>query len=404
MGVSHAPWVKGVLPPSFDSAAIPGGPNIPRIGANSAGVKEGVMRALPTKKASVVGLPIGRRRTDWARVGKLGAMGLGALSTAAGAVGARRAGGRLNGRTVDDAQNGNETTDKLSKGAKRAVSGPVSKVSSVVGKFTGSSGGDGEGDTDEKDKKDKKGGGGDTHLKKLRLIIKEAIDVGVPLETAYNQWTQFTELPSIMKGPQNVDQEEDDVTRWVAKIGPSRRRWTATILEQIPDERIVWESTDGTEHRGAVTFHQLDRNLTRVQVEMEYFPHGFVEKVGNIFLAARRRTRKDLRLFKHFLELAGSETGAWRGEIAADDEDSEGRDGDQFAEHEDYEPQAENEEDEHEEPEEYEDEDGDGEDEPEEYEEYEDEEEDEEEPEQQPARSRAPVRRRAPGRPRRQRA
>ena len=401
------------------------------------------MRALPTKKSTVLGLPIGRRRTDWARVGKLGAMGLGALSTAVGGVGAKRAGGRLNGRTADQAQNGDKTTDKLGKAARQTVSGPVSKVSSVVGKLTGSSGDEGQGDNDKQDKEDKKDGGGDTHLKKLRLIIKESIDVGVPLETAYNQWTQFTDLPSIMKGPQTVDQEEDDVTRWVAKIGPSRRNWTAEILEQIPDERIVWESTDGTENRGAVTFHELDRNLTRVQVEMEYFPHGFVEKVGNIFLAARRRTRKDLRLFKHFLELAGSETGAWRGEIAGGDQDEfEGQDGDQLAEREgqddedyepraedeedepedededyepraededeDYEPRAEDEEDEAEEDEDYEPQAEGEEDEPEDedeaYEEYEDEDEDEEEPEQQPARSRTPVRRRAPGRPRRQRA
>jgi uncharacterized membrane protein len=261
------------------------------------------MRALPTKQSSVLGLPIGRRRTDWVLVGKLGAMGLGAVSTAVGGVAAKRAGGRLKEQVAEQAQKGKETMEKVGKAADQAsslaesVSGPVSKVSSIVGKLTGSSG-------DE---------GGDKRVKKLRLIIKEGIDVGVPIETAYNQWTQFTEFPSIMKAPQTVDQEEDDVMRWVAKIGPSRRRWTATILERKPDERIVWESTDGTENRGVVTFHQLDRNLTRVQVEMEYFPHGFVEKVGNIFLAARRRTRKDLRLFKHYLELAGSETGTPEG-------------------------------------------------------------------------------------------
>jgi uncharacterized membrane protein len=269
------------------------------------------MRALPTKQSSVLGLPIGRRRTDWARVGKLGAMGVGAVSTAVGGVAAKRAGGRLKEQVAEQAQKGKETMEKVGKAADQAaslaetVSGPVSKVASIVGKFTGSSG-------DE----------GDKRVKKLRLIIREGIDVGVPIETAYNQWTQFTEFPSIMKAPQTVDQEEDDVMRWAAKIGPSRRRWTARILEQKPDERIVWESTDGTENRGVVTFHQLDRNLTRVQVEMEYFPHGFVEKVGNIFLAARRRTRKDLRLFKHYLELAGSETGAWPDAIADDASDA----------------------------------------------------------------------------------
>lgn len=48
------------------------------------------MKALSTKRSSVLGVPVGRRRTDWARVGKLGAAGVGALSTAAGGIGAKR--------------------------------------------------------------------------------------------------------------------------------------------------------------------------------------------------------------------------------------------------------------------------------------------------------------------------
>jgi uncharacterized membrane protein len=279
------------------------------------------MKALPTKRSTVLGVPVGRARTDWARVGKLGALGVGALSTAAGGLGAKRAGGKLKEKVTDQVEQGRETMAKVGDAAERAssigksVGGPISKVGSVVGKITGSSDDEGGGDDE---------GSGNDNLKKLRLIIKEGIDVGVPLKTAYNQWTQFADLPQFMKGPQSVDQEEDDETRWVVKIGPSRRRWTAKILEQDPDERIVWESTEGTENRGVVTFHRLDRNLTRVHVEMEYFPHGFVEKVGNIFLMARKRVRKDLRLYRHFLELNGEETGEWRGEISAEDEGTEG--------------------------------------------------------------------------------
>jgi uncharacterized membrane protein len=280
------------------------------------------MRALPTKRSTVLGVPVGRQRTDWARVGKLGAVGIGALSTAAGGVGAKRAGRRLKDKMTEQAEQGRETIQKVGEAAERAssigksVGGPISKVTSAVGSLKGSS--DDEGGGDE--------GGGQENLKKLRLIIKEGIDVGVPLKTAYNQWTQFADLPQFMKGPQSVDQEEDDETRWVVKIGPSSRGWTAKILEQNPDERIVWESTEGTKNRGAVTFHRLDRNLTRVHVEMEYYPDGIVELVGNIFLMARKQVRKDLRLYRHFLELNGEETGEWRGEISAEGEGSEGED------------------------------------------------------------------------------
>jgi hypothetical protein len=39
---------------------------------------------------------------------------------------------------------------------------------------------------------------------------------------------------------------------------------------------------------------------------MEYHPTGLVEKFGNLFLTVRHRVRKDLRLFKHHIELGGS--------------------------------------------------------------------------------------------------
>jgi hypothetical protein len=33
---------------------------------------------------------------------------------------------------------------------------------------------------------------------------------------------------------------------------------------------------------------------------------------------------KDLRLYKHYIELTGEETGAWRGEITPDEDEEEG--------------------------------------------------------------------------------
>jgi hypothetical protein len=90
---------------------------------------------------------------------------------------------------------------------------------------------------------------------------------------------------------------------------------------RCPDQRIVWESSGDVQHRGVVTFHELDDNLTRVQVEMEYNPQGVVEKFGNLFLTVRHRVRKDLRLYKHHLEFENEATGAWRGTIGEDAED-----------------------------------------------------------------------------------
>ena len=158
-------------------------------------------------------------------------------------------------------------------------------------------------------------GGDGGYTKKMRPIIKEAQDVAVARTVAYNQWTQLEDLPSIMKAVESVEQDDEITSNWTVKIGPSRRQFKAEITEQVPDELIAWKSTGGAEHFGAVSFHEIDRLLCRIQLEMEYHPNGFIEKFGNLFLAPRKRARRELRLFKHYMELERQETGAWRGEI-----------------------------------------------------------------------------------------
>ena len=53
------------------------------------------------------------------------------------------------------------------------------------------------------------------------------------------------------------------------------------ILEQVPDEKIMWRS-EGEKGRvdGAVTFHELAPNLTRILVVLEYYPQGLFERTG----------------------------------------------------------------------------------------------------------------------------
>src|SRR5690349_17509212 len=89
-------------------------------------------------------------------------------------------------------------------------------------------------------------------------------DVNVPVSTAYNQWTQFEEFPKFMDGVQSVTQMDDKHLHWVAEIAGQRREWDADIVEQVPDMRISWTSMTGAKNAGAVTFHKLTDNTTRV--------------------------------------------------------------------------------------------------------------------------------------------
>jgi uncharacterized membrane protein len=166
------------------------------------------------------------------------------------------------------------------------------------------------------------GGGGDGKGKtKLKLTnIVEQIDVGVPVDVAYSQWTEFSSFPSFMKKVETVDQVSDEKLEWKAQVFWSHRTWESTILDQVPNEQIVWRSKGAKGYvDGAVTFHEVAPRLTRILVVLEYHPVGLFEQTGNIWRAQGRRARLELKHFKRHVMtntiLHPDEVEGWHGEI-----------------------------------------------------------------------------------------
>ena len=149
----------------------------------------------------------------------------------------------------------------------------------------------------------------------MSATIEQTIEVEVPIETAYNQWTQFEDFPQFMEGVEEVTQLDDRRLHWVAEFGGEHHEWDAEIVEQAPEERVAWRNTDGKDNAGAVTFHKIDGDTTRVMVQMDWAPEGIKEKLGAALGADDRRVKGDLERFKEFIEGRGSESGAWRGEV-----------------------------------------------------------------------------------------
>jgi uncharacterized membrane protein len=145
--------------------------------------------------------------------------------------------------------------------------------------------------------------------------IEESIDVEVPVQTAYNQWTQFEEFPQFMEGIESVTQIDDTHLHWVAEFGGHREEWDAEVTEQHPDHRVAWTSKGGKGNAGVVTFHRIDDNVTRVMVQMDWEPEGITEKIGAALGMDDRRVQGDLGRFKELIEQRGSESGGWRGEV-----------------------------------------------------------------------------------------
>lgn len=143
----------------------------------------------------------------------------------------------------------------------------------------------------------------------------QSVDVKAPVRVAYNQWTQFEEFPKFMGGVDEIRQITDDTLHWKVEISGVTREFDTVISEQTPDQRIAWTTVDGPKHAGVVTFHRIDDDTTRVSLQMDYDPQGFLENVADKVGFVSKQLESDMERFKEFIEDRSMSTGAWRGTI-----------------------------------------------------------------------------------------
>jgi uncharacterized membrane protein len=149
------------------------------------------------------------------------------------------------------------------------------------------------------------GGGGGKNKKTRRLPIQRWTDVAVPIDKAYEAWTDFEKFPQFMHRVLSIEKSRDgkDELQWEEKIWFSKRQWKGKIVERRKNDRIAWKTTSGTQHSGIVSFHKLDENLTRVMVEVDFQPTGMFEKMGSGLRFVKRAVQADLARFKAYVEM-----------------------------------------------------------------------------------------------------
>jgi uncharacterized membrane protein len=164
------------------------------------------------------------------------------------------------------------------------------------------------------------GGGGSKDTvpgvgKGRRMPVQQSVDIGAPIETVYNQFTQFELWPNFMHRVIDISQKDDCSVSFSTKIWGKKKEFEARIETQRPNERIKWKVTQGMSHTGVITFHELSPRLTRVLVGLDVEPGGMLEKAARGLRHVKRAVRGDLHRFKAFIEIQEVETGAWRGVI-----------------------------------------------------------------------------------------
>jgi uncharacterized membrane protein len=206
------------------------------------------------------------------------------------------------------AQLGEKVGDKVKETVSQKVDeagGPGGLAKQAAGGLLGIGGGGSDGGD----------GGMEGVGKGRRMPVQQSCDVAVPLETAYNQFTQFEEWPNFMHRVTRVTQEDDCTVSFASKIWGVTKEFQADIETQRPDERIKWRVSQGITHTGVVTFHELAPRLTRIELNVDVDPGSLIEKFARGSRHVKRAVRADLHRFKAFIEMQEQETGAWRGVI-----------------------------------------------------------------------------------------
>jgi hypothetical protein len=202
--------------------------------------------------------------------------------------------------------------EAVSGGVEAAASGDNPAAGALKGAFTG---------VKDKIKEKLPGGGGRKSAAKKFSNIIDSFDVGVPVRVAYNQWTQFNQWSEFMKKLEFAEAKDDEgKVQFRAKIFVLHRSWESTIIDMVPDEHIVWQSTGEKGYlNGAVTFSELAPNLTRLSLAVEYHPAGFWENLINIWRSVGSRVRLETKLYIHHVmtstQLDPDAVQGWRAEI-----------------------------------------------------------------------------------------
>jgi uncharacterized membrane protein len=221
---------------------------------------------------------------------------------------------KLTGGSPKDAAEdlGKKAKDKATGGAKKVAGdvadeklGGAKKLAGLKDLFGG--GGD-DSDSEEEEATEAHGSG-------RRMPIQQSVDVAVPIDEAYDQWTRFEDWPKFMHRVDSAQQIDDTTVSISTKVWGITKQFQAEIVEQRPDERIEWHTEEGLAHSGVVTFHELAPRLTRIEVSMDVKPDSLVEKAGRGMRFTKRAVRGDLHRFKAFVEMEEDTEKGWRGTI-----------------------------------------------------------------------------------------
>jgi len=142
------------------------------------------------------------------------------------------------------------------------------------------------------------------------IHVKQAVTIKRPRSEVYEFWHNFANLPRFMAHLESVEVIDDRRSHWKARApAGSAVEWDAEIVEERPNELIVWRSLPeaGVPNSGSVQFRDAPGNRgTEVLVELRYQPPGgkLSALIAKLFgEEPEQQVKGDLRRFKQVMEV-----------------------------------------------------------------------------------------------------
>jgi len=140
----------------------------------------------------------------------------------------------------------------------------------------------------------------------IMASVTQEIVVAAPIGQVFAYWKNFENFPQFMENIESVEVIGPEKTHWKAK-GPLGIpvEWDAETTYIEENKKIAWKSTEGTiETHGAVVFHELGSDSTRVTVGLEYNPPAGAlgEAVAKLVQDPAKQLEEDLERFKSVAE------------------------------------------------------------------------------------------------------
>ncbi|POX52673.1 SRPBCC family protein [Streptomyces sp. Ru72] len=137
--------------------------------------------------------------------------------------------------------------------------------------------------------------------------LEEHVDVGVPIDTAWESLHRVENYPRFVDGLRDARTESGGRAHLDVEAGGRSREIEAEVSDRGGERVMEWRTTGEPELKCSFSLQSIDRDHTRVQARLAYDPGAVRETFGGPkgfaqASAIERLVRSDLEHFKEYVE------------------------------------------------------------------------------------------------------